>query len=126
MLPPPCFILVVSLFLREFKFFAFVSFLSLYIVRFLPRFRFLLSFPCIFVSLSILSFLFIFFFLNSPRTSFHVFAPFIWNSWHFSASSFLSPFSPLLSFSFISRSRIFGFNISSLAILYSRRIVLYP
>ena len=61
MLPPPCFILVVSLFLREFKFFAFVSFLSLYIVRFLPRFRFLLSFPCIFVSLSILSFLFIFF-----------------------------------------------------------------
>lgn len=37
----------------------------------------------------------------------------------------LSP-SPLsLSFPFISRSRIFGFNISSLATLYSRRIVLY-
>lgn len=36
------------------------------------------------------------FFSDSPRTSFHVFAPFIWNSWHFSASSFLSlpPFSP--------------------------------
>lgn len=74
-LPPPCFILVVSLFLREFKFFTFVSFLSLYIVRFLPRFRFLLSFPCIFVSLSILSFLFIFFFKFS-QDFFPCFCPF--------------------------------------------------
>lgn len=65
------------------------------------------------------------FFSDSLRTSFHVFAPFIWNSWHFSASSFLSPHLLSLSFPFISRSRIFGFNISSLATLYSRRIVLY-
>lgn len=53
-----------------------------------------------------------FFFLDSLRTSFHVFAPFIWNSWHFSASSFLSPH--LLS---LSLSRLFR-GLVSLALIF--------